>query len=385
LRAVLLFGWASPTLASQSLRNFCKKYSKLYLEIKIAGKEGCPMSTTKVNYFAGRMHKLKSNDVRGMQIHNQRERESQTNKTIDKTKTLLNYDLVNEEPIDYKSKISERIEEAVESDKKIRKDAVLCNQWIITSDKTFFDRIGEDEEKRFFQESYKWFADRYGKENVIFATVHKDEHTPHMHLGIVPIKEGKLSSKDLFNRVELKAIQDKFPKHLQKLGFDLERGIPNKQKHVQPEQWKLEQEKGKLRQVSKDLEKTEDALKSKIEALRGISNQVQWVDGIEVKEKGLFKKDKVEIKKNDWEVVKNQAKQAVVYKYDLDQVKEDFKITRHQNELLKVDREKARKFDRLGDLFGKEKIEEVLEVDRQQHEQQRQQQKIKSHDLDRER
>ena len=42
------------------------------------------------------------------------------------------------------------------------------------------------------------------KQNIAYASVHMDESTPHMHLGIVPMQDGKLSSKAMFDREELK-------------------------------------------------------------------------------------------------------------------------------------------------------------------------------------
>ena len=50
------------------------------------------------------------------------------------------------------------------------------------------------------------------------------ESTPHMHLGIVPMRDGKLSSKAMFDREELKKIQDELPQYLNEQGFELERG-----------------------------------------------------------------------------------------------------------------------------------------------------------------
>src|SRR5699024_11747509 len=43
-------------------------------------------------------------------------------------------------------------------------------------------------------------------------------------LGVVPMRDGKLQGKNVFNRQELLWLQDKFPEHMQKLGFDLQRG-----------------------------------------------------------------------------------------------------------------------------------------------------------------
>src|SRR5699024_5204491 len=107
--------------------------------------------------------------------------------------------------------------------RKTRKDAVLVNELLVTSDRDFFERLDPGEQKRFFEESYKLFSERYGKQNIAYATVHNDEQTPHMHLGVVPMRDGKLQGKNVFNRQELLWLQDKFPEHMKKQGFELKR------------------------------------------------------------------------------------------------------------------------------------------------------------------
>ena len=54
-----------------------------------------------MSYAVVRMAKMKSHDLKGIQFHNQRERESRTNPDIDKERSYENYDLVNDEHIDY--------------------------------------------------------------------------------------------------------------------------------------------------------------------------------------------------------------------------------------------------------------------------------------------
>ncbi|SFD34830.1 Plasmid recombination enzyme [Bacillus sp. OV194] len=62
--------------------------------------------------------------------------------------------------------------------RKIQIDAGMLCSFLITLDKPFFDSLTADEEKRFFKESLAFFQDRYGTENIVYATVHKDEKTP---------------------------------------------------------------------------------------------------------------------------------------------------------------------------------------------------------------
>src|SRR5699024_6198788 len=72
-----------------------------------------------------------------------------------------------------------------------------------------------------------------------YATVHNDEQTPHMHLGVVPMRDGKLQGKNVFNRQELLWLQDKFPEHMKKQGFELKRGERGSdRKHIETAKFK---------------------------------------------------------------------------------------------------------------------------------------------------
>jgi len=63
----------------------------------------------------------------------------------------------------------------------------------------------------FFEDCTKFFAERYGKENIISAVVHLDETTPHMHLNLMPItSDRRLCSKQLFDKPQLQKLQTDF-------------------------------------------------------------------------------------------------------------------------------------------------------------------------------
>src|SRR5690606_18716760 len=192
-------------------------------------------------------------------------RESKTNPDIDKERSHENYDLVNEKNIDYNKRVKEIIESQKTSTRKTRKDAVLVNELMITSDREFFDNLNKDEQKRFFEESYNLLSERYGKQNVAYATVHNDEKTPHMHLGIVPMRDGKLQGKNVFNRQELLWLQDKFPKHMKEKGFDLERGEKGSDREH------METRKFKKYMLEKDIDLLEKNLKIKKNELMEMS------------------------------------------------------------------------------------------------------------------
>src|SRR5699024_12777063 len=133
---------------------------------------------------------VKSAGLKGMQFHNQRERESRTNEDIDRERTHENYDLQNDENINYNERVKDIIESQKTGTRKTRKDAVLVNELLVTYDRDFFEQLDPEEQKRFYEESYKLFCERYGKQNIDYATVHNDDQTPRMRLGVVTMRDG---------------------------------------------------------------------------------------------------------------------------------------------------------------------------------------------------
>ncbi|MEK4444362.1 MobV family relaxase [Niallia sp. FSL K6-0077] len=222
-----------------------------------------------MSYLVARMQKMKSQNLGGIQRHNQREFENHSNKEIDVSRSHLNFDLFNHENIDYRDRIMNIIEEQKEGSRAIRKDAVLVNEWIITSDKKFFEGLDQEQTKKFFTTAAEFFEERYGKQNIAYGQVHLDETTPHMHLGVVPMREGKLQAKNVFNRKELLAIQDDLPRFLEKKGFDVERGEPNgERKHLTVDEFKdMHSRMTEMAQIEEEREKRIKSLEKEKEAL----------------------------------------------------------------------------------------------------------------------
>ncbi|MDZ5123692.1 plasmid recombination protein [Staphylococcus epidermidis] len=79
----------------------------------------------------------------------------------------------------------------------------------------------------FLKHAKTFLEQEYGKDNLLYATVHMDEKTPHMHYGVVPITEdGRLSAKEVLgNKKALTEFQDRFNEHINSCGYDLSRGI----------------------------------------------------------------------------------------------------------------------------------------------------------------
>ena len=177
----------------------------------------------KVGYAVVHMMKIKSGAVGGIQSHNNREHEPKTNPDVDMSRSEDNYDLI---PCDnYKRSIKEKLSNLVESSRAVRKDAVVVCNFIVTSDNETMNALGADRQREFFQDSVKWFSDRYGADRVLNATVHMDETTPHLHIGVMPItQDGRLSAKAIFTKTEMKAIQTEFARDVGEK-YGLERGV----------------------------------------------------------------------------------------------------------------------------------------------------------------
>lgn len=287
------------------------------------------------------MQKMKNYDLKGIQFHNQRERESRTNSDIDPAKTKLNYDLVNPVHIDYKEKVKSIIEEQKTSERKVRKDAVLVNELLITSDQEFFESLSLEEQKRFFKESFELFSERYGRQNIAYAMVHLDEKTPHFHLGVVPMRDGKLQGKNVFNRQELLWIQNEFPKQMQQLGFDLQRGEENSSReHLTVQRFKAETIKEQIQELEENKTELEEdlnttvnrleALKGSLEALETHSKDIDAIVG-----KKSFMRQDVLLKVDDFESLRNYAKKLPAVMLDNTKLSQERNRFEEKNELLK--------------------------------------------------
>ena len=239
------------------------------------------------------------------------------------------------------------------------------NEFFVTSGKEFFDKLAPAEQKRFFETATEWFQKRYDEQNIAYATVHNDETTPHMHIGVVPMRDGKLQSKNIFNRTELLAIQEELPKYMQEKGFDVKRGEErSKNYHVQPEDWKREQalakdevlelrkEKEILAPEVADLTENSISLKQEVETLKQEHNALESKNervraslSIEREEVEPFKFPSYAKRKDGKMGVLPPEKYAVIRKDDLDQLNEvnrNSVVLATENYLLREENDKLR-------------------------------------------
>lgn len=196
--------------------------------------------------LVAQMKKTKANNLAGGSKHNYREFKYNSNPEINNRDSYRNYDLIMRSDTDIKSDVMDYINETKSTNRKVRSDAVVVNEWIISSSNDFFDDLGLYRDRTFFEKSKEYFCEKFGKENVRYAVVHMDETTPHMHLGVVPFDEDKkLSAKRVFGKKTLLEIQEELPAYLQKHGFDIERGDKgSERKHLSTadfKEWKDQQ------------------------------------------------------------------------------------------------------------------------------------------------
>lgn len=94
-----------------------------------------------------------------------------------------------------------------------RKDLNVMSSWVITCPQELCN--DPKKVKQFFTVAFDFMCDRYGAENVLNGYVHMDEATPHMHMPMVPVKDGRVSAKALFTRSELRDVHKDLEKRMQ--------------------------------------------------------------------------------------------------------------------------------------------------------------------------
>ena len=206
------------------------------------------------------MEKYHKQDVAPIEKENERDENYEaSNPQIDSERTKNNYRFTPYFGKTYTEFINGRIKELGLSP---RKDAVVMNSFVLGSDKAFFDGLAKVEQYNFFSDCYKFFAERYGEENIIAAVVHNDETTPHMHLNLMPVtKDGRLCSKQLFDKPQLQQLQTDFYEAVGK-HWVLQRGKEGSQKkHLSTAEFKAKKIIEQAEAVREENQVYADALK----------------------------------------------------------------------------------------------------------------------------
>ena len=183
--------------------------------------------------------KYKRENLKGIYRHNERKNKNYSNDNIDKERSYLNYSIKN--PKYRYDKEFDRLKEKYNLKGQIKTVSNIACEYIITSDKQFFEEIGKEETKRYFETAYNFVTEykNLGEQYIMSAKVHMDEETPHMHLIFLPVvhtqdKKGnnidKLACSEFWKEKDsYRRLQDAFYQYMTSHNFELERGVPKEE------------------------------------------------------------------------------------------------------------------------------------------------------------
>lgn len=272
------------------------------------------------------INKLK--DLGQIGAHNTRTKEAyKSNPDIDKSKSINNINLV---PIthkdyytsymnlvkDYKKQHDEKQKTERENRKKTfsqmldDSNSVIADELLFTSDKDFFKSMTRDEIIKWAECCMDFVYEDigYDKWQILNATIHMDEKTPHLHCVVVPLikKFDKRSNQEKWtiskkqymkDKNYLSTLQDKYHKRMTDNGYDLDRGIKNSDnEHIDIKQYKKITRKLNLELDSKN---------------KKLSNAMEELESkMETNKETIFDKEYVKVKKDTFDSMKNVIEQT---------------------------------------------------------------------------
>lgn len=224
------------------------------------------------------VQKFTKGAVGGLSIHIERKTLNHSNKDIDVDRTEKNYDLCDKDG-DMNARLSERLDEVHCLN---RADVKVMADWVVTLPEEL-KGVSEGSQKRFFEETYDFLADRYGEKNVLAGVVHNDEKTPHMHFSFVPVtfdekkQREKVSAKLVLNRKDLQTFHQDLDRHLkEKIPEIYQGGILNDKTYPVKN---VEELKRFSKDLERDISQVRAELTSKNKSLQKKVKQVNALEG----------------------------------------------------------------------------------------------------------
>lgn len=201
-----------------------------------------------MSYAIIRNAKYKRENLKGIYRHNERKNKNYSNKNINEELSFLNYSL--KDCTHSYEKEFDLVKEKYNLKGQIKTVSNIACEYIITSDKEFFDNIGKKETRRYFETAYKFVCEYkdLGEQYILSAKVHMDEESPHMHLVFIPVvrtkdKKGndidKIACSEFWKEKDsYRQLQDAFYNYMVSNNFVLERGNPTERVHLSVEDYK---------------------------------------------------------------------------------------------------------------------------------------------------
>ena len=208
-------------------------------------------------------------DLAQIGSHNKREKKAyQSNKDIKIELSKNNIELVplnvkyvkgfDELTKEYRKEYDERMK-TERADRKKRYHEMLnssrncvADELVMTASHNFFKDMSREQIKEWADNCMEFVYNDLGykKEQILHATVHLDEDTPHIHCVVVPLvrkldnrtktERYTISKKQYIkDKLQLSHLQDLYHKRLTEKGYDLERGIKGSDnKHIKIKEYK---------------------------------------------------------------------------------------------------------------------------------------------------
>lgn len=183
-------------------------------------------------YFVAHMQKY-SNNLGGLKSHNERDTKNHSNENIDISKKSENVELISSRDskksyeFEFKKIMKKKYTHKTKNGelRKLRDNQVKFNSFVFSASPEYFEKKSKEQQIKYFEDCKKYLETKISSENIISAKIHFDETTPHMHLVAIPItNDGRLSSKEIFNKQFLKDLQEECPKFLKNNGHEIIRG-----------------------------------------------------------------------------------------------------------------------------------------------------------------
>ena len=223
-----------------------------------------------MSYAIIRNTKYKRENLKGIYRHNERRNKNYSNTNIDKEKSYLNYSI--KSPKYSYEKEFDLMREKYKLKGQIKVVSNIACEYIITSDKEFFETIGEEETKRYFETAYNFVAEykNLGEQYIMSAKVHMDEETPHMHLIFLPVVHTQDKNRNSIDKIacsefwkekdSYRRLQDAFYQYMTSHKFQLERRLLKEEtgrEHIDLKEYKeitnFDKTKEKLQNIKLEL------------------------------------------------------------------------------------------------------------------------------------
>ncbi len=267
------------------------------------------------------------NDLAQIGSHNKREKKAyKSNKDIKLELTKNNIELVplTEKYVkgfklkvkDYEKEHNERMKTERPERKKTfnemlnKSKSVVADELLFTASHKFFDNMSKEDIMRWANTCMDFVYNDLGykKEQVLHATIHMDELTPHIHCVVIPLvkKLDKRTNTERYtiskkqyirDNIHLSELQDIYNVRLKEAGFELERGI----KGSDAEHQKV-----------KEFKKTTRYLENKVITInKGLDNAVNdFEEKMKTTKSTFIDKEYVRVKKDTFDSMKNVIKES---------------------------------------------------------------------------